>query len=80
MITAEQAIEIFKKENPNLKIIGCVFVDGFGFSFSTRPACYGSKTKLVSEDGKYYEIDVRFGDDLHPYNKARRETIIPVNL
>lgn len=80
MITPEQAKSIFKKENPNAKIIGCVFVEGFGFNFSTRPACYGSKTKLVSEDGRYYEIEVRFGDDSHPYNNAKRKTIIPVNL
>ena len=80
MITFEQAKEIFKKENPDLKIIGCNFVEGFGFDFSTRPAVYGTKTKLVSEDGKYYEIDVRFGDDSHPYNKAKRKTIIPVSL
>ena len=80
MITPEQAIEIYKKENPNLKIIGCDFVEGFGFNFSTRPAFYGSKTKLVSEDGEYYEIEVRFGDDSHPYNQAKRKTIIPVSL
>lgn len=80
MITLEEAKKIYSEKNKNSKIIGCVLVDGFGFDFSTRPPYYGGPEKLVSEDGKYYELSVGFDDKNHPFNKAKRTVLIPVNL
>lgn len=80
MISIDDAKKIFLDNNKNEEIAGCVLVEGFGYNFSTKKPHYDGTEKIVDENGKYYEIVVGFNDDNHPFNKAKKTEIIPLNF
>ena len=77
MITAEQAIEIFKKEFKGYngqKIVKILKVEGFGYQFITNPGFYTGPL-VVNFNGLFKIMNVNIFDSNDPFVSAKSEVI-----
>lgn len=77
MITADQAVKIFKKKYKGYKhqkIVQVVKVEGYGYHITIRPGPYTGPMG-VDFDGNFVMFDANLFDENDPFRNAPQEVI-----